>query len=45
MLRRHARRRVAVLELRGLIDRDARADQVTVSIRDPRGSQPGQHRP
>jgi hypothetical protein len=44
MLRRYARGGVPVLELGGLIDRDARADQVTVGIRDPRHRQRGQLR-
>lgn len=45
VLGRHARGGIAVLELRGLVDRDARADQVTVQIRDPGGRQRGQLRP
>ncbi len=39
MLRRDARGRVPVLELRGLIDRDARADQVIRVARQPRRGQ------
>ena len=35
MLRRHARGRVPILELRGLVDRDPRPDQVARSARQP----------
>ena len=44
MLRRHARRAVAVLELGGLVDRDARPDQVLLLAGDPRRRQCGQLR-
>src|ERR1022692_967826 len=39
MLRSGARGRGAFFQLRGLVDRDARADQVTVAIRQPGGGQ------
>ena len=41
VLRRHARGSVSVLDVRGLVDRDARAGQVTLQIRDPRRGQRG----
>jgi hypothetical protein len=45
VLRRHARGGVPVLELSGLVDRDARADQVIPGVRDPRRRQRGQPGP
>jgi hypothetical protein len=42
MLRRDARGHLTVLELRGLIDRDPRPDQVTRIARQPRRGQPGE---
>src|SRR6266536_899161 len=45
VLRRHARGRVPVLELRGLVDRDPRPDQVTRVARQPGPREPGQLRP
>ena len=42
MLRRDARGGIAVLELRGLIDRRARADHVIRVARQPRRGQPGE---
>ena len=44
VLRRHARRAVAVFELGGLVDRDARPDQVLLLAGDPRRRQRGQLR-